>query len=155
MYNRNADNPLDADVVIVDEVSMIDAPLFWKLLEALKTGTRLILIGDYNQLPSVGMGNVLEDLINSGLINMVKLEKIHRQAQNSLIIKNAHAILNDGDLEFNDSTKDFFFIEINDPNVLNLEIINLVSNRLPSYYKINAIDDICVLTPSKREILVV
>lgn len=153
IYNRNRENPIEADVVIIDEVSMVDAMLFHKLLEAVQSGSRLILIGDYNQLPSVSAGNVLEDLINSGLINTFKLDKVHRQASDSLIIKNAHAILHNSPLEYNKRDGDFYFIQSVQPTKVLEELIDLVVNRLPNYYKINPLEDICVLTPGKKGLL--
>lgn len=150
IYNKNRENPIEADVIIVDEMSMVDAMLFYKLLEAVQSGSRLILIGDYNQLPSVSAGNVLEDLIHSGLINTFKLDKVHRQAQGSLIIKNAHAILHNVALEYNKKNGDFYFIQSLQPSKTLEELIDLVANRLPDYYKINPLEDICVLTPGKK-----
>lgn len=149
IFNKNKNNPLEADIIIIDEVSMIDAFLFLNLLKAISKGTKLILIGDFNQLPSVGAGNILEDLINSKLINTYCLTKIHRQSENSLIIKNAHAILNNTKFEFNNSNKDFFLIDCN-INDLENELIELYSKRLPQKYNLNPKNDIMILTSYRK-----
>lgn len=153
MFNRNSENQLDSEVIIIDEVSMVDAFLFYRLLLAIKTGTRLILIGDSNQLPSVGAGNILWDLINSELIKTMTLTKIHRQAQGSLIVRNAHAILNDEKLKVNQKDKDFFFIESNSQLDIMKTVVDLSKNRFPKYYNINPIEDITILTPMKKGLI--
>ncbi|PIE76929.1 MAG: ATP-dependent RecD-like DNA helicase [Clostridiales bacterium] len=147
LFNRNGDNPLQSDVVIVDEVSMIDAPLFLSLLMAIPTDSRLILIGDVNQLPAVGPGNVLGDLIDSEVVKKSKLTQIHRQAADSLILTNAHAILNGDEIAFNKKDKDCFFIRAQSNRAILDALLKLVSERLPTYYDINPIDSITVLTP--------
>ena len=146
---RNADNPLDGDVLIVDECSMIDIMLMYNLMKAVPDSMTVILVGDVDQLPSVGAGNVLRDLINSESIPVVKLTKIFRQAQTSRIITNAH-LINQGktpDLS-NPKGSDFFFIETEKEKGTE-EIINLIKNRLPRFYNIPP-TEIQVLTPMQR-----
>ena len=148
------DEPLDADVVIIDEVSMMDVFLMHNLLKSIKVGTRLILVGDVDQLPSVGAGNVLKDLINSQLIKVVKLKDIFRQGAESLIITNAHRI-NNGEMPFlNQKNKDFYFIrQENMSGILNV-ILELVNTRLPKFNKAwDKKRDIQVLSPMKKGIL--
>ena len=144
----NDENPLDCDYVIVDEVSMVDIKLMDKLLKALSSNTALILVGDHNQLPSVGPGNVLKDILDTD-IKSVRLNKIFRQAQESNIVVNAHRI-NDGLYPIlNQKNKDFFFIDSN-VNNFQKDILDLIKNRLPNYYKLDPINDIQILAPSKK-----
>lgn len=144
----NEENPLDCDYVIVDEVSMVDIKLMDKLLKALSSNTALILVGDHNQLPSVGPGNVLKDILDTD-IKSVRLNKIFRQAQESNIVVNAHRI-NDGLYPIlNQKNKDFFFIDSN-VNNFQKDILDLIKNRLPNYYKLDPINDIQILAPSKK-----
>ncbi|WP_276876713.1 ATP-dependent DNA helicase, partial [Anaerococcus hydrogenalis] len=144
----NEENPLDCDYVIVDEVSMVDIKLMDKLLKALSSNTALILVGDHNQLPSVGPGNVLKDILDTD-IKSVRLKKIFRQAQESNIVVNAHRI-NDGLYPIlNQKNKDFFFIDSN-ANNFQKDILDLIKNRLPNYYKLDPINDIQILAPSKK-----
>lgn len=144
----NEENPLDCDYVIVDEVSMVDIKLMDKLLKALSSNTALILVGDHNQLPSVGPGNVLKDILDTD-IKSVRLNKIFRQAQESNIVVNAHRI-NDGLYPIlNQKNKDFFFIDSN-ANNFQKDILDLIKNRLPNYYKLDPINDIQILAPSKK-----
>ncbi len=152
-FNRNADNRLPSDVIIVDEVSMIDAPLFLSLLNAIENDSRLILIGDVNQLPAVGPGNILADLINSGVVEKSTLTQIHRQAADSLILNNAHAMLKGDDVVVNQKAKDFFFIKATSNRAILDELLKLVSKRLPEFYGINPLDSITVLTPLKGGML--
>lgn len=152
-FERNFDHPLEAQIVVVDEVSMLDAPLFLKLLEAIKTNSRLMLIGDANQLPAVGPGNVLGDLMASGVIKTAQLTQIHRQAEDSLILVNAHAILNGGELFVNQKGRDFFMIHLRSQREILDQLINLVAVRLPKYYDIHSIKDITVLTPVRGGLL--
>lgn len=152
-FERNFDNPLDAKIIVVDEVSMLDAPLFLKLLEAIKTNSRLMLIGDANQLPAVGPGNVLRDLMASGVIKTAQLTQIHRQAEDSLILVNAHAILNGGELFVNQKGRDFFMIHLRSQREMLDQLMNLVAVRLPKYYGIDSIKDITVLTPVRGGLL--
>ncbi|MEY3368284.1 MAG: exodeoxyribonuclease alpha subunit [Bacteroidota bacterium] len=153
-FRRNKDNPLDCDLLIADEASMIDTVLMFNLLKAIPSRTRLILVGDVDQLPSVGAGNVLEDLIKSGKIPVTRLTDIFRQAASSKIILNAHRI-NQGifpDLS-NDKNGDFFFMEEEDPGKLTDLIINLVDSRLPKAYGFDSFDDIQVLAPMNRGVI--
>ena len=152
-FERNFENPLEAHVIVVDEVSMLDAPLCLKLLEAIKTNSRLILIGDANQLPAVGPGNVLGDLMASGVVKTAQLTQIHRQAEDSLVLVNAHAILNGGELFVNQKGRDFFMIHLKHQRDILDQLLNLVAVRLPKYYSIDAIKDITILTPVRGGLL--
>ena len=146
----NEENTLDCDYVILDEASMIDIKLMDKLLKSLSSKTALILVGDHNQLPSVGVGNVLKDILDTD-IKSVRLKKIFRQAQESNIVVNAHKI-NDGLYPIlNQKNKDFFFINSNSKNFQN-DLLDLVKNRLPNYYKLDPINDIQILAPSKKSL---
>lgn len=150
VFGRNEDNPLEVDALIVDEVSMIDLPLLYSLLRALAAGTRLILVGDEDQLPSVGPGNVLRDLIKSGVVPVVKLTKIFRQGEASQIVVNAHRI-NQGLLpETNRREGDFFHIPESDPTKVLALIVDLVTKRLPDTYQLDPAQDIQVLAPMRR-----
>lgn len=152
-YQRNEDNPVLGDVLIVDECSMIDIILMNALLKAIPVTMRLILVGDIDQLPSVGAGNVLRDIIDSDVIPVIQLTKIFRQAQSSRIITNAHKI-NKGifpDIS-NGRNTDFFFIERDDPESAATEIIELVASKLPNYYKVKP-SEIQVLAPMQRGII--
>ncbi len=152
-FQRNLSNPLDADVIIVDEASMIDCFLMNSLLAAIKNGARLVMIGDADQLPSVGGGNVLGDIIDSGSFPVVCLDEIFRQAKESLIITNAHEI-NSGNMPVLDKKNgDFFFLETENENLAAETIANLVKNRLPKAYSLSPITDIQVLSPTKKGIL--
>jgi exodeoxyribonuclease V alpha subunit len=148
-FERNEGNPLETDVLIIDEMSMVDISLMHALLKAVSVGTRLILVGDVNQLPSVGPGNVLRDIIDSHSFNIVKLSKIFRQAADSDIIVNAHKI-NDGEqIRLDNKSKDFFLLKREDASVISAVMINLIKNKLPSY--VNATPfDIQVLTPMRK-----
>lgn len=146
----NEENTLDCDYVILDEASMIDIKLMDKLLKSLSSKTALILVGDHNQLPSVGAGNVLKDILDTD-IKSVKLKKIFRQAKESNIVVNAHKI-NDGLYPIlNQKNKDFFFINSNSKKFQN-DLLDLVKNRLPNYYKLDPINDIQILAPSKKSL---
>ena len=152
-YQRNADNPLEGDVLIVDECSMIDIMLMYNLLKAVPDSMTLIMVGDIDQLPSVGAGNVLRDVIESGAFPVIRLTKIFRQAQSSRIITNAHRI-NKGlmpDLS-NGRDTDFFFIEKENPEEAADEIVNLVKTRLPQHYRISS-SAIQVLAPMQRGVV--
>lgn len=150
-FSRNEDQPLSADVVIVDEVSMVDLMLFHNLLRALPLGTRLIMVGDSDQLPSVGAGNVLRDLIKSGVVPVVRLQTIFRQARGSRIVTNAHRI-NQGLLPEIRDAEDFYYIKAEEPEELTQQILQLVSTRLPKYLHCDAIEDIQVISPMRRTI---
>ncbi|MEM1122760.1 MAG: ATP-dependent RecD-like DNA helicase [Bacteroidota bacterium] len=153
-FRKNQDNPLDCDLLIVDEASMIDTVLMYNLLKALPSHARLILVGDIDQLPSVGAGNVLQDLIASQKIPVTRLTEIFRQAANSKIITNAHRI-NAGQFPNikTDPIADFFFIEKEDPQQITELIGALVKTRLPKKYRFDAFDDIQVLSPMNRGII--
>lgn len=148
-FERNQENPLEADVVIIDEMSMVDIQLFQALLKAVLPGTRLILVGDVDQLPSVGPGQVLRDLMNSEAFPMVTLEKIFRQAGESDIVVNAHRINKGKQIALDNKSRDFFLLERNDVNVIYKHMIQLIREMLPKY--VNATPfDIQVLTPMRR-----
>lgn len=152
-YKYNDERPLEGDVLIVDESSMIDIILMYNLLKAIPVGMRLILVGDIDQLPSVGPGNVLRDIIESGKIPVVRLTRIFRQAQSSRIVMNAHAI-NAGQFPniSNGKNTDFFFINMEDPQKVADNIVDLVKNRLPKGYHQKP-SNIQVLTPMQRGIV--
>lgn len=152
-YQRNADNPLTGDALIVDECSMIDILLMNNLLKAVPDGMRLILVGDIDQLPSVGAGNVLRDIIDSGAVPVIRLTRIFRQAQTSRIVMSAHAV-NSGRLPdlSNGRETDFFFLREEDPEKVAESIVDLVGRRLPGAYGIGA-DSIQVLTPMQRGVV--
>ena len=152
-YQRNADNPLSGDALIVDECSMIDILLMNNLLKAVPDGMRLILVGDIDQLPSVGAGNVLRDIIDSGAVPVIRLTRIFRQAQSSRIVMSAHAV-NAGRLPdlSNGRETDFFFLREEDPEKVAESIVDLVGRRLPGAYGIGA-DSIQVLTPIQRGVV--
>ncbi len=148
-FERNRENPLEADAIIIDEMSMVDIHLFYALLKALLPGTHLVLVGDSAQLPSVGPGQVLRDLIDSGKFPVIYLQKIFRQAEESDIVMNAHRI-HDGEKPVLDNkSKDFFFLERNNSDVIYKHMIELIRDKLPSYVKAGPFD-IQVLTPMKK-----
>ena len=148
-FERNQENPLEADVVIIDEMSMVDIQLFQALLKAILPGTRLILVGDVDQLPSVGPGQVLRDLMNSEAFPMVTLEKIFRQAGESDIVVNAHRINKGEQIALDNKSRDFFLLERSDVNVIYKHMIQLIREMLPKY--VNATPfDIQVLTPMRK-----
>lgn len=150
-YKKNSENPLEGDVLIIDESSMIDLLLMHNLLKALPLHMKVFLVGDVDQLPSVGAGNVLKDIISSGRVDVVKLERIFRQAQDSQIISNAHRINKGLFPELKTGRQsDFFFIEEEDPEKVLAVISELCTKRLPRYYKVDPINDIQVLTPMQR-----
>ena len=148
-FERNRDNPLEADAIIIDEMSMVDIHLFYALLKALVPGVHLILVGDSAQLPSVGPGQVLKDLIDSGKFPTIILQKIFRQAEESDIVMNAHRIHNGEKPVLDNKSKDFFFLERSDVNVIYKHMIQLIRDKLPGY--VNAAPyDIQVLTPMRK-----
>lgn len=151
-FARNADNPLDADVIIIDEMSMVDLPLMKALLEAIIPGTRLILVGDGNQLPSVGPGSVLKDIISSHCFSVVMLTKIFRQAEESDIVVNAHKINRGEEVILDNKSKDFFFLKRTDANVIISIVITLIQKKLPKYVDAKPYD-IQVLTPMRKGLL--
>jgi len=148
-FNRDEDNPLEADVVIVDEVSMVDIFLMHALLRAVRPGTRLILVGDVNQLPSVGPGNILRDIIDSERFNTVKLEKIFRQAKGSEIVVNAHKINNGEHISLRTDSRDFIFLKRDNPQAVAGAVLSLIKNKLPEYVGAD-ISEIQILSPMKR-----
>ncbi len=148
-FEKNEENPLEADVIIIDEMSMVDIFLFQSLLRAVPVGTRLIMVGDVNQLPSVGPGQVLQDLLKSGRFPVVMLEKIFRQAQESDIILNAHRIHAGQDIVLDNKSRDFFFLERNDVNVIYKHMIQLILEKMPPYVGAQPYD-IQVLTPMRK-----
>lgn len=148
-FKRNEDNPLSCDVLIIDEMSMVDTLLFACVLRALKDGASLIMVGDSNQLPSVGAGNILRDLIDSELIPSVELKEIFRQAAQSLIVTNAHKIIHGELPELNVRDNDFFFMRTNNEEETLSLVIQLVKTRLPKAYGYDPFDDIQVLCLSR------
>lgn len=148
-FERNGENPLEADVVIIDEMSMVDIYLFQSLLEAVSVGTRLILVGDVDQLPSVGPGQVLQDLIESKSFPTVMLKKIYRQAGESDIVMNAHRINMGQKIALNNKSKDFFFLPRKDVQVIYKHMIQLITEKLPRYVEAQPYD-IQVLTPMRK-----
>ena len=148
-FERNEGNPLETDVIIIDEMSMVDISLMHALLRAITVGTRVILVGDVNQLPSVGPGNVLKDIINSHIFNVVKLTKIFRQATESDIILNAHKINAGERINLDNKSKDFFLLKRDDVNTIIQVIISLVRDKLPKYVNATSFD-IQVLTPMRK-----
>lgn len=148
-FDRNEDNPLEADVIIVDEMSMVDINIMNSLLKAIAVGTRLILVGDVDQLPSVGAGNVLKDIIASGCFEVVKLEKIFRQAAESEIITNAHKINRGERVVLNKYSKDFLFVKRQGADAIINAICTLVSSKLPGYVGAD-VSEIQILTPSRK-----
>lgn len=149
MFERNEENPLEADVIIVDEMSMIDIYLLKALLSAISIGTRLIMVGDVDQLPSVGPGQVLRDIIESKAFSTVILKRIFRQSEESDIVVNAHKINNGQRIRLDNKSKDFFFLERNDYQVIYKHMIQLIKDKLPSYVGASSFD-IQVLTPMKK-----
>lgn len=149
VFGRDQDNPLEADVVIVDEMSMVDIFLFQSLLKAIIPGTRLIMVGDVNQLPSVGPGQVLRDLIHSEQLPTVILTHIFRQKETSDIVLNAHRINEGTEITFDNKSKDFFFLERNQANVIYKHMVQLILEKLPPYVKCSPYE-IQVLTPMKK-----
>lgn len=151
IFNKNELNPLSADTIIIDEVSMVDVNIFYNLLKAIKKGSQVILVGDSDQLPSVGAGNVLADILNSGIIEVSRLTEIYRQDAKSLIISNAHAINNGVMPIIDNQSKDFFFETKLDPFEISKTIIDLVSARLPSFLGLDP-TKIQVLAPMKNAV---
>jgi len=148
-FSRNEKNPLDCDVLIVDEASIVDTLLFDSLLKALRPTSKLILVGDVNQLPSVSAGNILNDIIESEKFSSVTLKKVFRQAQKSAIVNTAHAIIEGAEIDFSNSFDDFFFLHKNDGYSVAETIAELCSDRLPKAYGYNPVTDIQIICPSK------
>ena len=149
-FFRDAKNPLDENVIIVDEASMIDLSLMTALFKAVKRGARLILIGDSDQLPSVGAGNILADFINSGKITTVSLTEVFRQSKESLIVTNAHRINGGIDPILNDTKSDFFFVRRENEREISATVASLITQRLPKTYGNGIRGEIQVITPSKK-----
>ena len=151
-FDRNSENPLEADVIIIDEMSMVDIALMHSLLLAVTAGTRLILVGDENQLPSVGPGNVLRDIIRSGCFPVVELKKIFRQASESDIVVNAHKINRGEQVTINNKNRDFFFLKRYDADIIIRVVIALIQEKLPRYVDAKPYE-IQVLTPMRKGLL--
>ena len=151
-FERNAENPLETDVIIIDEMSMVDIHLIHSLPMAVTAGTRLILVGDENQLPSVGPGNVLRDIIRSGQFPVVELKKIFRQASESDIVVNAHKINKGEQVEINNKSRDFFFLKRYDADIIIRVVIALIQEKLPKYVEAKPFE-IQVLTPMRKGLL--
>ena len=151
-FDRNSENPLEADVIIIDEMSMVDISLMHSLLLAVTAGTRLILVGDENQLPSVGPGNVLRDIIRSGCFPVVELKKIFRQASESDIVVNAHKINRGEQVTINNKSRDFFFLKRYDADIIIRVVIALIQEKLPRYVDAKPYE-IQVLTPMRKGLL--
>ncbi len=149
-FDKNEENPIDADVIIIDESSMIDIALMHSFLKAVSIGTRLILVGDVDQLPSVGAGNVLKDLIMCQKLPIVRLNQIFRQAQESAIIMNAHRINQGQTLVLNEKEKDFFFVKRAYSEDIVKTIVELAIRRLPNFLCCDSINDIQILTPIRK-----
>ena len=148
-FEKGRDNPLEADAIIIDEMSMVDMHLFCSLLKAVMPGTRLILVGDVNQLPSVGPGRVLQDLISSGVFRTVMLRKIFRQAMESDIVTNAHRILGGELPQMSNKSRDFFFLERDSAPVIYKHTVELMRDKLPGYLHCET-GEIQVLTPMRK-----
>ena len=151
-FDRNSENPLEADVIIIDEMSMVDIALMHSLLLAVTAGTRLILVGDENQLPSVGPGNVLRDIIRSRCFSVVELKKIFRQASESDIVVNAHKINHGEQVTINNKSRDFFFLKRYDADIISRVVIALIQEKLPRYVDAKPYE-IQVLTPMRKGLL--
>ena len=151
-FERNAENPLEADVIIIDEMSMVDIQLMHSLLQAVIAGPRLILVGDENQLPSVGPGNVLHDIIQSQAFPVIELTKIFRQASESDIVVNAHKINRGEQILLNNKSRDFFFLKRYDADIIIRVVIALIQEKLPRYVEAKPFD-IQVLTPMRKGLL--
>ena len=151
-FGRNEENPLEADVIIIDEVSMVDLPLIHSLLRAVVVGTRVILVGDDNQLPSVGPGSVLKDILKSEAFPVVRLEKIFRQAAESDIVVNAHKINEGLPIVLDNKSRDFFFLKRQDANTIISVVLTLLQKKMPNYVDAKQ-NEIQVLTPMRKGLL--
>ncbi len=149
-FARNMEHPLEADAVIVDELSMVDVQLFWGLLDALPLGCRLIMVGDSDQLPPVGAGNVLQDIISSGLLPVVALTQVFRQAMESLIVTNAHRIVGGDYPVLDEKDNDFFFLQRDNVFSAAETLVDLYTNRLPKAYGYDPMEDIQIICPSRK-----
>lgn len=151
-FERNEQNPLETDVIIIDEMSMVDISLMYSLLKAIVAGTRLVLVGDVNQLPSVGPGSVLKDMISSGRFHTVKLQKIFRQASTSDIIVNAHKINKGEEVTLDNKSMDFFFLKRYEADKIINVTLQLIKQKLPKFVDASEYD-IQVLTPMRKGLL--
>ncbi len=160
-FERNTEHPLDADLLVLDEMSMVDAPLAYHTVKALRAQCQLILVGDVDQLPSVGPGSVLRDVIESGVVDVVRLDEIFRQAEASLIIVNAHRV-NHGEMPLlkpiapsatGTAPPDFYLVEQDDPEAALSTVRRLVAERIPERFRLHPIEDVQVLTPMHRGLL--
>ena len=149
IFTRNEKNPLNCDVIIVDEASMIDAILFDSLLKALRLSCRIFLVGDSDQLPSIGAGNVLNDILSAGVFPSIRLKRVFRQASKSMIVTNAHAIINGEKADFSKKESDCFFMQRPDKYQTVETVIDLIAERLPAAYGINPLTDVQILCPSR------
>ena len=149
-FSRNERNPLTCQVLIVDEISMVDAIVFEKLLKALKLSCRIILVGDADQLPSIGAGNILSDILNSDIFPSIRLNKVFRQANESLIVTNAHSIINNEKIDFARKDSDFFLLKRNDNFSVIDTVLQLCCDRIPTAYGFDPLKDIQVLCPSRK-----
>ena len=153
VYKRqihDENNLLDCDALIIDEMSMVDSCLFEAVLRAISVTCKLVLVGDSDQLPSVGAGNVLKDIIDSGVMSVVTLKEIFRQAQESEIVMNAHKIVNGEHIDLASKDKDFFFMQRLEYGELQDLVVELCKTRLPKAYDYSPIDDIQVLSPTRK-----
>ena len=148
-FQRNEETPLEYDVIIIDEMSMVDAYLMNSLLKAITPGTKLILVGDTNQLPSVGPGNVLKDIISSECFDVMRLTKIYRQDETSDIILNAHKMIDGEPIDTSKFSKDFVFVKRDEPDNIIAAMLTLVREKLPDYVDAD-IEDIQVMSPMKK-----
>lgn len=148
-FERNEENPLEADAIIIDEMSMVDISLMHAFLKAISIGTRVILVGDVNQLPSVGPGNVLKDIIDSGAFNVVRLTKIFRQAAESNIITNAHKINAGEPIKLDNKSKDFFMLQREDTTMIIRVMLSLILEKMPKYVNTSPLE-VQVLTPMRK-----
>jgi len=150
-FQRNGGRPLEVDVLVVDESSMLDIRLFSQLLEALNSKTRVILVGDPYQLASVGPGKVLADLVGSGVVPFFELREIHRQEAAGMIIRNCHRVRDGLPIEINNSSPDFFFIESDDPEEIHRQVVSLAAERLPKHFNVDPIRDVQVITANREK----
>jgi exodeoxyribonuclease V alpha subunit len=153
-FKRGRDNPLDCDLIVLDEASMIDTPLMYHLLRAIPSSARLLLVGDIDQLPSVGPGSVLKDVIGSGAVGVTRLTEIFRQAKGSRIVTNAHKI-NRGEFPdlYGPEQSDFHFIEAESPESIRQIVLQLVSKEIPGRWRFDPIEGIQVLSPMKKGVI--
>ncbi len=149
-FELDEDSPLETDMLIVDEASMLDLVLFYNLLKALRPTTHLLLVGDVDQLPSVGAGNVLRDVINSGRAHVTRLETIFRQSEDSLIVVNAHRVNHGEQPQLHNQSSDFFFFREEDPEKAAQLVVDIVKNRLPRKFDLDPLDDVQVIAPMYR-----